>query len=155
MSPICCKPFSRGVKSAHQSVEGARRCELKGCKDFCQRRLGEAMIAEKSDPERANRAQDSSQTDWRRGVGKDNSSFRLYSELAIEVKDVVYASVKSYAVGALETDLRSGCQKSRAVLKGKAAGTSCSGSAPVVETGFASGSVITLPTFDRLGVCDG
>ena len=100
MSPICCKPFSRGVKSAHQSVEGARRCELKGCKDFCQRRLGEAKIAEKSDPERANRAQDSSQTDWRRGVGKDNSSFRLYSELVIEVKDVVYASVKSYAVGA-------------------------------------------------------
>src|ERR1700732_2718391 len=100
MSPICCKPFSRGVKSAHQSVEGARRCELKGCKDFCQRRLGEAKIAEKSDPERANRAQDSSQTDWRRGVGKDNSSFRLYSELVIEVKDVVYASVKSYSVGA-------------------------------------------------------
>jgi hypothetical protein len=62
MSPICCKPFSRGVKSAHQSVEGARRCELKGCKDFWQRRLGEAKAAEKSDPKRGVRALDSSQT---------------------------------------------------------------------------------------------
>ena len=154
MSPICCRPFSRGVKSAHQSVEGARRCELKGCKDFCQRRLGEAKIAEKSDPKRANRAQDGSQTNRRRGIGKDNSSFRLYSERVIEVKDVVYASVKSYAVGALETDLRSCCQKSRAALDGKAAETSCCGGAPVIETGFANGSVITLRSFDRPGVCD-
>jgi len=116
MSPICCKPFSRGVKSAHQSVEGARRCELKGCKGFCQRRLGEAKIAEKSDPERANRAQDSSQTDRRRGVGKDNSSFRLYSEPAIEVKDAVCVSEKSFHVGVIKTDLRPCGRKSPLAL---------------------------------------
>jgi phosphoribosyl-AMP cyclohydrolase len=112
--------------------------------------LGEAKAAEKSDPKRGVRALDSSQTNRRRGVQKDNSSFRLYSELVIEVKDAVYAKGKTFPVETLTTDLQPCCGKSQVIAEDKA--SACEAPFParaqVVETGFGMGSVITLRSFD-------